>query len=375
MRILDRYVLTKFALPFLYCFVGFLAIWFIFDLADNLQDFMEGKAAFPLLVEYYQSQIPEIIVISLPISALLALLYSLTAMSRSNEIISMLGAGISVVRLMAPLIVVGILLSLVSMWFNHEDAPHAAATKKQLQREIKQGKMRDENLSGHLFRNREDHRTWFVRKLWMGSGRLTQVVILQQDAEGRLTDRWYANEARFDEATGAWDLTDTRHIRLSPEGNELSNIPKFELRLENWSETPWRISSSVMNPDFLSVRELDDYLENNSDFPDARLAAYRTHWHYRWALPTFCIVVVLLAAPMGIVYSRRGLLGGVAAAIALFFLMVFLSSLSLAFGKGARIPPFWAAWFPVLFFAGIGCLLIWFRSTGRELPKFKLPWM
>ncbi len=374
MRLLDRYVLSKFAMPFIYCFVGFLAIWFIFNLADNLQDFLEGKAGMDVLFAYYSSQIPEIIVMSLPIASLLALLYSLTAMSRSNEIISMLGVGVSVFRVILPLLWVGLVLSLVSAYFNFEGAPHAAATGKQMLRDIKRGEKRDENLSGHLFRNREDHRTWFVRKLWMGTGRLTQLMIIQQNEEGDLTGKWYANEALFNPVTKEWKLKWARHIQLGPEGEETSDESLPEMTLKGWSETPWRISSSVMNPDYLSVHELQDYLAYNSDFPPSRLAPYETHLHYRWALPTFSILVVLLAAPMGIVYSRRGLLGGVAAAVALFFSLVFVSILFVALGKGARIPAPLAAWMPIAIFLGIGLALLWFRSTGRELPKIKLPW-
>ena len=99
MSILDCYVLKKFALPFVYCILGFIGIWFIFDLSDNLPDFLQGRATPDFLLAYYKSQIPEIIVISVPVATLLALLYSLTAMSRSNEIIAMLGAGRSVVSM------------------------------------------------------------------------------------------------------------------------------------------------------------------------------------------------------------------------------------------------------------------------------------
>ena len=79
MKILDRYVLEKFLLPFIYCFFGFIAIWFIFDLSDNLPDFLQGKLlsspeGLATLIHYYKSQIPEIIVVTLPIGALLALL-------------------------------------------------------------------------------------------------------------------------------------------------------------------------------------------------------------------------------------------------------------------------------------------------------------
>ena len=103
MRLLDRYVLQNFVVPFLYCTFGFLAIWLVFDLSDNGRDFIEANVKMKDLAEFYLTQFPGILVICLPVGLLLALLYSLSRMSRSNEIISMLTAGCSVVRIMVPL--------------------------------------------------------------------------------------------------------------------------------------------------------------------------------------------------------------------------------------------------------------------------------
>ncbi len=373
MTILDRYILKKFATPFLYCFLGFIGIWFIFDLSDNLPDFIQGRASFEILVEYYASQIPQLVVICLPIGLLLGLLYSLTAMSRANEIISMLGAGLSVVRILVPFIIVGILFSLITMAFNFSGAPHAAATKKQMVRDIKRGEKRTEAVYGHLFRNREQFRTWFMRRINIQRGKISDVQILQQNPEGDILQKWYAGEARFEPESSRWVLSNARFVEMGAAGEITKSEMKDTIYLDGWSETPWRILSSVMNPEFLAVPELRDYLNYNNDFPEKRLAAYRTHLYYRWALPWFCLVVVFLAAPMGIVYSRRGILGGVAVAIGLFFAMVFMSSLFVALGKGQRISPFVAAWGPVIFFFVIGLVLVWYRSTNRELPKLKIP--
>jgi lipopolysaccharide export LptBFGC system permease protein LptF len=148
-----------------------------------------------------------------------------------------------------------------------------------------------------------------------------------------------------------------------------------DLVVSGWSETPWRISSSVMDPDYLSVNDLRDYLKFNSDFPDKWLAPYRTHLHYRWALPWICFLAFLIAGPLGIVYSRRGILGVVALAIGLFVVLFLSSYLFIALGKGNRISPFVAAWGPLIFFFLVGLVLLWFRSTNRDLPKIKLPWM
>lgn len=375
MRILDRYVLQKFLLPFVYCFFGFLAIWFIFDLSDNLQDFMTGQVGFGTLIRYYQSQIPEIVVLSLPFCALLALLYSLTSMSRTNEIISMLGAGQSVVRVLFPLFVVGLILTAISAYFNYESVPHAAMIKKQMLREIKRGgKEITTGISGHLFRNREDSRTWFIRRVTVDN-QLMDIEILQEDKNNNIVKIWYAKGAIFDPTSSNWSLSRGKLVELNEDGKVTKSEPFDDLVIPGWSETPWRISSSVMNPDYLSVDELHDYLKFNFDFPEKRLAPYRTHLNYRWALPWMCFLAFLIAAPLGIVYSRRGILGVVALAIGLFVLAFLSSYLFIALGKGSRVSPFTAAWAPVIFFFVVGLILLWYRSTNRDLPKIKLPWM
>lgn len=373
MTILDRYVLRKFLVPFTYCFLGFVGIWFIFDLADNLQDFIQGKATFDVLLDYYISQVPEIIVIALPLGTLLALLYSLSAMSRSNEIISMLGAGRSVVRVLVPLMVVGLVLTGITAFFNYESAPQATGMKKQTVGDIKRGKKKERSIRGHLFKNREEHRLWFASRLSLENGTLQDLQIVQQDSDGNILEQWYAAEGVYDPATKEWILKNARHVMFNPNGELERSEIQNRIALSGFSETPWRLSSSRMKADFLSVPELRDYLYFNSDFPESRLAPYRTHLHYRWAMPTVCFLVVLVAAPCGIVYSRRGVLGGVALAIGLFFSLVLASSLFIALGKGGRVSPFVAAWGPMIAFCAAGLYLLWMRSTNRDLPKLRIP--
>ena len=88
-----------------------LAIWLVYDLGEHANDFQEAHLGFQPIAQFYLVQIPFIIVNQLPLSVLLGLLYVLTRMSRRNEIVSMLGAGVSVPRLLLPLILIGLLLT------------------------------------------------------------------------------------------------------------------------------------------------------------------------------------------------------------------------------------------------------------------------
>ena len=142
------------------------------------------------------------------------------------------------------------------------------------------------------------------------------------------------------------------------------------LVITDWSETPFRLISANLRAEHLSVPELRDYLDYNSDFPGTLLAPFATHLQYRIALPWACAVVALIAASLGVGYSRRGVLSNVAAAILLVFAMNFSMHLFLALGEGARIPTWAAAWTPIAIFAVIGVVLLYYRSTNREPPRF-----
>ena len=89
---------------YFYCIAGFTSIWLIFDVSDNISSFIDNHIGLALVARYYGTQIPQVFIILLPVSLLLSLLFALGRMSRANEIVSMLTAGVSLTRVLRPLI-------------------------------------------------------------------------------------------------------------------------------------------------------------------------------------------------------------------------------------------------------------------------------
>ncbi len=372
MRLLDRYVLRNFLEPFLLCFFGFIAIWLLLDLYNNSSDFIQYHTPMKMIARYYLSQLPAVVLLSIPIGLLLAILFSLSKMSRHNEIISMITAGCSVVRVLAPLIVVGALASVVSYFLNREWAPHAEGVKKIMLEAITRGEQRAEGrltMDGYLFRNRKENRTWFVQHLRLNSADLVGVHISQQDEAGNIRHKWYALRASYQAAKHQWTLLKGMQVDLDEKGDvvKIDSFPEGFRIIPGWDETPWRIASGQLEAQNLSIDELRDYLKGNSDFPAVQLASFRTNLADRFAFPLSCLVVIFIAAPLGIVFSRRGVLSGVATSIFIFFAMILLRYLFLWMGKGNHIDPEAAAWLPDVLFMGAGMFLLYLRASNREL--------
>ena len=364
MRLLDRYVLKRFLEAYFYCIAAFFSIWLIFDISDNISTFLDDRISLGMVVSYYLTQIPQILVILLPISLLLALLFSLGRMSRTNEIVSMLTAGVSVPRLLLPLIVVGVLTAIVSGALNYSLAPHAELARKSYFDALRP---QVGALWGQIFRNRADNRTWFLQRLRPGQNEFLTIQVLQQDENNNIVKSYFATSAVYHPEDKTWEMRLARTVTYDLMGN-IEGEENFEsLIIKDWSETPFRLASTNMRAELLSLPELRDYLRLNSDFPQSLLAPFSTHLQFRMALPWTCLVVVFLAAPLGIGFSRGGILSSVATAIGLVFLMNFLTHLFLALGEGDRIAPWAAAWTPNFLFAAVGLVLLYLRSTNRDV--------
>jgi lipopolysaccharide export system permease protein len=370
MRLLDRYVIRNFVQVYVYCIVGFISIWLIFDVSDNISTFIDEHVGLLLVVHYYATQVPQILIILLPVALLLSLLFALGRMSRANEIVSMLTAGISLPRVLLPLIVMGLLTVAASMALNYSLAPHSELARKTFLSEAKARPAR--NILGQVFRNRTDLRTWFIQSFRHGDSTFNNVEVLQQDAKDNIVTSYAAARADYRGDSRTWTLHDVRVTHYDASGNITKEEFLPSLTIEHWSETPFRLGSANEQAEFLSLPELREYLHYNADFPETLLAPFRTHLQYRLALPWTCLVVVCIAAPLGIGYSRRGVLSSVATAVILVFLMNFLVHFFLALGEGDRVPAWIAAWTPNIIFAAIGLYLLYLRASNREPPSFNL---
>jgi LPS export ABC transporter permease LptG len=371
MRLLDRYVIGNFLQVYLYCIAGFVSIWLIFDVSDNISNFIDNHIPLSLVARYYGSQLPQVFIILLPVSLLLSLLFTLGRMSRSNEVVSMLTAGVSLPRVLSPLIGMGLLTVAASMALNYSLAPHAELARKTFLAEAQAHPGR--SIQGQVFRNRTDLRTWFVQNFRLGDNKFNNIQVLQQDAKDNIVMSYTATLAEYRPDTKTWDLDNVRAAVYDPAGNIMKEEFYPSLKIEHWSETPFRLRSANVQAESLSVPELREYLYFNGDFPATLLAPFRTHFQYRLALPWTCLVVVLMAAPLGIGYSRRGVLGSVAIAIVLVFLHGYLfTHLFLALGEGDHIPAWIAAWAPNIAFMVVGLYLLYLRASNREMPRFHL---
>lgn len=364
----DRYVYRLFLTSFAICTGGLGAIWLITDLSDNLSDILRASNPATTLFTFYGVQFPTVAVFLLPYVLLLSVLYCLGKMSTSREIISMIQTGRSVTRVVRPLILSGAIATSFCIIFNYHWAPFGEGQQKIiLDSALGRAPNQAENV---LYYNDTARRLWQVGAFPadpMLVAPLRNVVVTRKDKNGDLLDRLLIPTATWNRDSHIWTFEGVERIAFTKDQPPVITRLAEPMVVRDWPETPWQLIKPGLAAPNLGVPDLRSWLLSNSqqDWVDRR--PYLTQWHYRWAQPFVCIITVLLAAPLGIVFSRRGASGGVAVAIFLCAAMLLFSRVALAIGDAGYLPPAAAAWATNIAFGLLALVLMQRRISGRPI--------
>lgn len=356
MKILTHYLLKSLLLPLLYCLLGFSLIFIISDLFDHFSDFLESGSR-PIEILYYYSQVlPSVTVLILPACLLLAMLHSLSRLTRHSEITAMRAGGISIYRIVVPFIGVGVLASLFAGFINETVAPDAAYRAEQFLDYQKFG--RDEKIffARNIALKNRDH-VWMIQKLDTRDNSVYNVEMVELRPDGSDAVKYKAAKALW--LDGRWWFMDLT-IQRYKENGDLAGPPEMILQKEmrDLHETPQTFMAEIKGPQYLSAHEMRHYLRAKNDISSNTRARLLVDFHSRLAAPFACLIVTLIGVPIGAHTGRRGAFAGIMVAMSLFFGFYILQLTGQALGKQEIIPALLGGWLPTFIFGAASPLFI-----------------
>lgn len=114
-KLLDRYIIKNFMLQFLLVVAGLVSIYLLVDFVERIDDFQEAGKPLGLAVIYFLLKIPFIFYQISPVALLLAGVISLGLLYRRLEIMSLTAAGISLIRIIIPVLVASLLTTFLAI--------------------------------------------------------------------------------------------------------------------------------------------------------------------------------------------------------------------------------------------------------------------
>lgn len=138
-RLLDKYVLKELLYPFVFGIASFSSIFIASSMLFKIVQYITTYNA-PLwtVARLFAYSLPQVINYTFPMSMLLATLMAFGKLSSSSEIVAMKSGGVSYYRIVAPVLVVGFVVSMFSViWAEKVVPPCNAEQRRILTQEIR----------------------------------------------------------------------------------------------------------------------------------------------------------------------------------------------------------------------------------------------
>jgi lipopolysaccharide export system permease protein len=358
-RILDRYLSFEFFRMWLTALLAFVVIFLVVNLFEKVSKFLEYDVPIGVVVKYYLFMIPYIVKWMNPIAVLLGVLFALGTLSRNLEITAMTAAGLSLRRIILPVIVLGFAISAGVFVFGETVVPYADTRKAEIEtvyiRRLPLLKtIRRINLA---YRGTEG-RFYYIRVFDGIRNQMRDVRIIEKSEAGELRRLIVARTAVW--RGGRWQFRDGS-VRTFRRTGDIS-ISYFDKEYFDVPETPGDFMREEKSPEAMKFKELATYI-SNLESSGVGATKERVELYLKISVPLANFIVIFLGAPLALQSHRAGLAYGFGLAILLGFMLWGALAVGRAFGQDGTLPPLVAAFLPDTIFGLIGLGMLYRART------------
>ncbi len=357
-RILDQYVVFEFLKTFFLVLSAFVMLMLVFTAFDLLGDILRNHVALSKVGAYLIYLTPDMLYHLAPLAVLIATLVTFGALNRNSEIIAMKATGISLYRLVIPVVGIAAILALSLFLFDQFYLPQANQRQEALRDFIKGRPPRTVLHPEQTWIFGQSHpgapsRIFHYQFFDPDQNEFANLSIFEFDPSTfSLSRRIFAERVRWDPQSASWHFLNGWQHDI--ENGKVKAYSEFrQTSFPEIHEDPGYFTKEEKQAQEMNFSQLDHYIADlrQSGFDTMRLRVQL--WH-KLAYPLIAVVMAMLAIPFALSMGRRGSLTGIAVAIAVALAYFVVDGLFAAMGNVNYLPAALAAWSPDILFALTG---------------------
>jgi LPS export ABC transporter permease LptG len=355
--LLDDYVLRDFFIYLGMILSTFLVLVIVFTLFELLGDIMRNQVPPSVVAEYLLNVTPYLLYNVAPLVMLLAVLVTFGLMQRSNELTAIKATGVSIYRVVTPVIVAAAILAVGLFFADQFYLPHTNKRQEALHNQIK-GKPAQTYLRPDrkwIFGQHND--IYYYQFFDPDRDQFGNITVFQLDRPNFvITRRIHADRAHWADNLNRWVYEQGWDRSLNVAA--IVNYHPFDVAtFPQLPETPAYFKKEVKQYSEMNYEELRRYIRDlqQSGFDVVRL---RVQLNKKLSYPLITLIMAILAIPFAVSTAKKGAITGVAVAVGIAVFYTVVSRLFEAMGDLSQLPPALAAWSPDMIFILVGGYLI-----------------
>jgi LPS export ABC transporter permease LptG len=336
---------------------AFVLLTTVFTFFELLGDIIRNRASFVMVGEYLINVIPSLIYQTTPLSVLVGVLVTFSILQSSNELTAMKASGVSVYRVVLPVLLLSVGIAAALFMFDQLYLPSANTKQESIRNAIKGKPPQTFVRPDRKWIFGKNNVIYYYEHFEPDLNEFVGISAFEFDPKTfKITRRAYASRAHWEPNLQNWVFERGWWRTFAADGSE--DFKRFDVTtFAQFNEQPGYFKKEVKQSSEMSYGELARYISDlkQSGFETVRL---QVQLHKKFAYPMICFVMAVLAVPFSLRAGRRGALTGVAVALGIAVVYWVTSGLFEALGNVSQLPAALAAWAPDVLFGLVGGYLI-----------------
>lgn len=360
-KIIDRYILRHFIINFLFGILCFIIIFILVDLFENLDKFIDNNLPITSVLYYYYLFMPEIIKLITPLSILLASLFTISRFINFSEYTAMKSAGISIYRYLLPILIFGVILTGISIYFNGWVVPRSNTKKFDFERTYLKRNIVTNQIMNLHFQDKQNRiiSVGFYEKLTQSCNNVT-IAIFNPDTLTQLDIRIDAKQMIWDNSRKDWQLFSMFQRQFLKTGQEkiIYYPSKYVSELDYLKKiniTPDLIYKRQLRPEELNLQEFRAFIDNLK-ISGLDTTKNEVDYYSTISFPFSILVTIIFGVSVSSNRRRGGAALQFGISIIVCFIYLGFVKISQSFGYNGDISPILTAWLANITFSVISII-------------------
>ncbi len=349
MKTLTVMLLAYFVRVLLVFLLMFVLVFQLMDVFSNLWRYVSQEVPLADIARVALLYLPKCVSYALPVALLFSVAYSLGAYYTNNELVSVFLSGISLVRFVTPLLVLGAVMSVAAFVFEDAVVIGSFRAKNQLVRTLLKQSVSYSNTNVTI--TSADRRLIYQAAYFNDRAQsLSGVTVVERDASDAMLMRIEADSGEWNGSR--WVLRNCRIFRRDADGRVLeSNVAVYDSpALAERPSIFRRMADRVEEMRALDAREYVQSLQR-AGLPYQEALSW---YHRKFSFAATPFVVVLIAGSVGGLFKRNFLFLSLLAALGIVVGYYVLQLVALTMARNGLLSPITGAWASLVLFLGVG---------------------
>jgi len=352
MKIIDRYIFTKFLGSFFYAIALLMVIIVVFDFAENVGRFMDHKVPWKdVITKHYFNFIPHFFNLFIPLFAFISTIWFTSKLSSNNEIVAILSGGVNFYRMLVPYLAGALCIALLAIFMSNVVVPRANYNMQVFKnQQMSRWTRTTKNL--HI---RNSLNSYIYVDRWNIAEKKGYTFCYDELGDNFVKYRLTANEITYDDSLKVWRLSRYAKRITAHTGEQLFSGTSMDTV---FNISPLDLSQDEKACEVMTFREILQYIREDKEKGGGMSKYYIMEAHRRIANSFGVFIMTLLGLSVASRKNRRGVGVHLFFGIALAFTFVFLQQVSKVFSVYGGLSPAMGIWMPNILYAFICFFMI-----------------